>query len=275
MSFDEAAYRDQLYTEQQSRILVNVPRLTGSLSILGSSVIIFIILNERRQKLRRIYQRILLAYSVFDILCSFNYALSSVVVPRNTPGVWGAMGTTATCNASGFANQFTFSLGLYGSFICVYYVLVLRYNIAEETLTKKVEPIVHFMAICIPLALGSIMLYKDMYNPANIFVGWCFVNCYPMDCLRRDEIECERGADYELWSILHNAPFFCFLFECGCVLRSHFPNSSKLGKETCKMVVFWPAIANKTTRISYSSLSVHCSFFRHVHIVRRRKPFWP
>ncbi len=210
MSFDETIYPDQLYTEQQSRILINVPRLTGTLSIIGSSVIIYIILNDRKQKLRRVYHRILLAYSVFDILCSFVYALSSLVVPRNTPGVWGAMGNTATCEASGFFLQFTFSLGLYGAFICVYYVLVLRYNIREATIARKIEPIVHFVAIFFPLALGCVMLHKNMYNPANIFVGWCFMNCYPMDCLRREEIECQRGADYAFWVLLHNVPFFGF-----------------------------------------------------------------
>ncbi len=220
MSFDETVYPDQLYTEQQSRILINAPRLTGTMSIIGSSVIIYIILNDKKQKLRRVYHRILLAYSVFDILCSFNYVLSSVVVPRNTPGVWGAIGNIATCEASGFVTQFTFSLGVYGTFICVYYVLVLKYNIREATIARKIEPIVHFVAIFFPLALGCVMLHKNMYNPANIFAGWCFMNCYPMDCLRREEIECQRGADYAFWVLLHNVPFVGF-FACvvvSCVL---------------------------------------------------------
>jgi len=83
-----------------------------------------------------------------------------------------------------------------------------------------VEPFVHFFAIAIPLSLGSVMLYKKMYNPANIFVGWCFMNCYPMDCLRREEIECERGENYEIWVLIHNIPFlgFFLLVVVSCVL---------------------------------------------------------
>jgi hypothetical protein len=230
MSFSEEVYRDQLYTEYQSRILVNVPRLTGSLSILGSVTIIYIILKDWRKKLRRVYHRLLLSYSLIDTVCSLNYALSSAVVPKGTPGVWGALGTVATCEISGFITHFSFSLGLYGSFLCVYYVLVLRYRILERTLARTIEPAVHATAILYPVVMGSIALHKDLYNPGSYSVGWCFLNSYPMDCLRNEDIPCERGADYELWMKAHVAFFRVFFIAVviSCLLTVHTVGSLEL-----------------------------------------------
>ena len=209
--FDEDVYRDQLYTEQQSRLLTNIPRISAPLSVIGSSTIVYIILKDRKRKLKRVYHRLLLAYSSIDAICSFNLALSALVVPQGTPGVWGSHGTSATCEASGFITQYSLSLGVYASFICVYYVLVLRYGIREKTLAKRVEPFVHAFSLITPAVLGAIMIHQDNYNPTNVMMGWCFINVYPMDCLRREEIECQRGAGYQFWLILNNAPFFFFM----------------------------------------------------------------
>jgi hypothetical protein len=210
MSFSDDVYRDQLYTELQSRILVTVPRVTGVLSILGSAAIIYIITQDWKKKLRKVYHRLLLAYSIFDVVCSLNYALSSVVVPKDTPGVWGASGTISTCEASGFIMHFTFTVAVYATFICVYYLLLLKYGIRERTIAHRIEPAVHALAIMYPMAMGGIAIQKDLYNPANISVGFCFLNCYPMDCLRNEDIECERGGDYEWWLVAHAVFFVAF-----------------------------------------------------------------
>jgi len=209
--FSDDVYPDQLYSERQSRILVTIPRFSGSLSVLGSTAIIYIILKDHKKKLRRLYHRLLLTFSFFDVVTSINYALASVVVPKNTPGVWGASGTVATCEASGFVMRFSFALGVYGTFLCVYHLLVLRYRIREQTLATRVEPVVHTLAIGYPVVMGSIALRKNLYNPGNVSVGFCFLNCFPMDCLRNEDIECERGEDYAGWAAVHGC-FFVFFF---------------------------------------------------------------
>ena len=218
--FNEDVYRDQLYTESQSRLLTNIPRVTGTLSFLGSFIILYIILRDRKRKLKRVYHRLLLAYSSIDVLVSMNFALSTLVVPKGTPGVWGAQGTIATCEASGFVTQFIMSQAAYASSICVYYVLVLRYQVQERSIAKYMEPLLHAFALITPLVMGTIMVLHDNYNPTNIMVGWCFINVYPMDCLRRDGVECQRGEGYEFWLFLNNAPailFFCAVI-VSCVL---------------------------------------------------------
>jgi hypothetical protein len=208
MSNDE--YRDNLYSPLQSKVLTLIPMFTGSLSAIGSSVIIYIILSDRKLKLKRVYHRLLLAYSSVDFCFSINFGLSALVVPRGTPGVWGALGNQATCEASGFVTQFGQSSALYAAFLSLYYLLILRYKVREETIAKRIEPTIHLFAFFFPFTFAIAMLCLDMYNPSNINIGWCFINVYPADCLRREEVECKRGEDYAMWLALNNAPFFVY-----------------------------------------------------------------
>lgn len=194
----------------QSQMLSIIPIITAPLSVIGSAMIIYIILSDRKRKLQRVYHRLLLAYSTIDFIFSINLALSGAVVPKGTPGVWGAIGNQATCEASGFITQFGQSSGLYAAFMCLYYMLILRYDVREETIAKRVEPFVHGLAFLFPLVFASAMLVLGMYNPTNVLIGWCFINAYPADCLRREEIECERGENYLLWLWITNAPYFVY-----------------------------------------------------------------
>lgn len=203
-------YRDNLYSPMQSQLLSIIPIITAPLSVIGSSMIIYIILSDRKRKLQRVYHRLLLAYSTIDFVFSINLALSGAVVPKGTPGVWGAIGNQATCEASGFITQFGQSSGLYAAFMCLYYMLILRYDVREETIAKRVEPFVHGLAFLFPLVFASAMLVLGMYNPTNVLIGWCFINAYPADCLRREEIECERAENYLLWLWITNAPYFVY-----------------------------------------------------------------
>jgi hypothetical protein len=42
-----------------------------------------------------------------------------------------------------------------------------------------------------------------MFNPGKIATGKCFINCYSANCVREDEVECERGENYKVWSQLY------------------------------------------------------------------------
>mmetsp|Transcript_18897 Transcript_18897/g.31250 ORF Transcript_18897/g.31250 Transcript_18897/m.31250 type:complete len:693 (-) Transcript_18897:68-2146(-) len=208
---DDEEYRDNLYSPLQSQVLTLIPMFTASLSVIGSSIIIYIILSDRKRKLQRVYHRLLLAFSSVDWCFSINLGLSALVVPKGTPGVWGALGNQATCEASGFVTQFGQSSGLYSAFMCLYYLLILRYDVRETTIAKRVEPFIHLFAFFFPLINAIIMLSLDLYNPTNIVIGWCFTNVYPADCLRREEVECERGGEgYALWLMVNLVPFFFY-----------------------------------------------------------------
>lgn len=147
LSYQELVNSDNLYSERQQIVLFVLPIFSGSLSMLGSLTVVYILMSDWRRKLKHVYHRLLLVYSCIDIVVSFNYALSSLVVPQSTPNTFGAMGNRQTCAASGFFLQFSMSLGLYSAFICTYYLLIIRYNVREETIATKIEPFIHLCGL--------------------------------------------------------------------------------------------------------------------------------
>ena len=103
---------DQLYEQYSScdnpHLLLILPKISGSLSIAGSTYIITAVLKKWRTEKKSInpYHRIMAAYSVYDIIFTFfNYFLGTWMVPAET-GWFGAVGTTVTCSIQGFSYAF-------------------------------------------------------------------------------------------------------------------------------------------------------------------------
>ena len=87
-----------------------VEKASATLSILGSGYISLFVWGKWRANRVGVdpYQRIMAAYSVFDILISFfPFFLGTWMAPVDT-GWWMAVGNTATCSVQGFFNIFGF-----------------------------------------------------------------------------------------------------------------------------------------------------------------------
>ncbi len=91
-----------------------VPRLTGILSAVSSSLIIFLIFRSA-SRISTIYHRIMFAMSIFDIMGSIAMSFTSILMPKEMPlekelGMlsWpGARyGNTFTCDVQGFLATF-------------------------------------------------------------------------------------------------------------------------------------------------------------------------
>jgi hypothetical protein len=94
------------FNEKQQVAVAIIPKFSSFMSILGSSCIINEILFRDRRKLQRVYHRILLTMSLYDVLeSSFNFQ-SSWPIPRGTEGVAFAVGNQQWCTAQGFILQF-------------------------------------------------------------------------------------------------------------------------------------------------------------------------
>lgn len=75
--------------------LAIMPKISAVLSFSGSSWIVVEIATSP-QKRRKVYHRILISMSIYDLLESvWNFA-STWPIPNGTPGVWGAVGSTGT-----------------------------------------------------------------------------------------------------------------------------------------------------------------------------------
>ena len=188
-----------LFTAQQLKVLAILPIISGPLSLLGSTLILLKIFRERKKRLSQTYHRILLGFSTLDIIGSFAYCFSTLPSPIGTPNTWGARGNDATCSAQGFFLVIGTGIIFYNAALVIYYVLTICFNVPEVVLRKHYDPWVHRFVLLfslIPSVLGVIL--GMINNVGNV----CFIGDYPVGCASNDEVECERGQNYFLFSIV-------------------------------------------------------------------------
>jgi len=84
--------------------LAMIPKIMSLPSLIGSIVLVrHIVRNPKRRN--RLYHRIVAVMSSHNVAFAGVSFMSTWSVPRDTPGVFGAVGTTHTCTAAGFMAQ--------------------------------------------------------------------------------------------------------------------------------------------------------------------------
>jgi hypothetical protein len=211
------------FTEGQQIALAVTPKITASLSILGSAWIVVEILTVP-EKRANVYNRLLCAMSINDVILSSWYFSSTWPIPEGTDGVYMAIGNERSCVVQGFFLQWfgisppicKFRRSKWGmqllnltaavltpsivirffvdnACLAIYYVVVVKYAISEETLRRFVEPPMHLFVLSFGLCTGLTGIFLDLYNNANL---WCWIAPYPLDCQDSwtyGESTCERG----------------------------------------------------------------------------------
>lgn len=81
--------------------------ISGSLSLVGSSLIVFRAFKNRRDMTP--YDRIMLGLSLTDMVSSFVYAFGPLLLPADTSTRSWALGNDRTCKMLGFLTQFAFA----------------------------------------------------------------------------------------------------------------------------------------------------------------------
>ena len=148
-------------SHNQSIAIAICTKVSAFLSIVGSSIVTYQILasSKRKVMLKTMYNRIIVTLSVIDIIGSLALFMSTWPVPSNTvhdDWIWGNIGTQTTCNIQGYFMQSSVgSVALCTSFLCLYFMLVVRYSWSERRL-RKVELIMRGV-ICL-IFLTSIFL---------------------------------------------------------------------------------------------------------------------
>ena len=153
--------------------IVTTLRLTGSVSFVASMCLVTHILRSY-EGLKSTYHRLVFGLSIYDIMSSLGYALSSAMVPKEmNPFTPGAIGNWSTCSAQGFMiGVGTCGTGLYNCSICLYYLAVIKYNKKDTYIRKTLEPLFHGLAITIPIVYGSLVLSVNAFTP---LIGFCFI----------------------------------------------------------------------------------------------------
>lgn len=164
----------------KAKALAIVPKFTGFLSFTGSLFVIYDILRcgnntvAKGNILKRnsIFHRIMLGLSTFDCIASFVNILSTWPTPSDQSSfIFLASGTTETCTAQGFFNEFgNITTPLYSVALCVWYLLILKYGWSEED-CKKFEPYFHAIPVSVGLSMAVAGLPLKLFNNSG-FLCW-------------------------------------------------------------------------------------------------------
>lgn len=147
-------------TVNQMTALVWIPRVTASLSSLGSLAIIYMIMSARKEKLTKSNHRLMLGLSICDAIHSTVYATTTLASPRDLK-FYGAAGNAGTCNAQGFMIIFGVATPMYNMALNLFFLSSIRYRIPLSTFSTKIEPFLHTISIMVPLTLAIVSISID------------------------------------------------------------------------------------------------------------------
>ena len=92
------------FTPGQQTALAVTPKITGLLSIMGSSWIVVEVLTCKSKR-KNVYNRLLFAMSFFDVMYSSWMFATTWPIPAGTEGVVWAVGNERSCKVQGFFLQ--------------------------------------------------------------------------------------------------------------------------------------------------------------------------
>mmetsp|Transcript_13782 Transcript_13782/g.33380 ORF Transcript_13782/g.33380 Transcript_13782/m.33380 type:complete len:203 (-) Transcript_13782:874-1482(-) len=87
----------------------------------------------------------------------------------------------ATCTATGFLIQFSWSGMLYYNMLSFYFLFKSRYGMSNTFIGKRIEPFMHIVSVGYPLLTGIVGAVWGMYSETSASFG-CWVNEYPRGC---------------------------------------------------------------------------------------------
>jgi hypothetical protein len=196
MSSSSPQDESDLTLAQQVAITL-VPAFSGTLSILGSSCIIWMLLQNNRKKLNSVKYRFLFALCWCDVVNSLCFVFFSLPIPKDTPGVWGAMGNYASCNAQGFFLQIGITGSFYNGALSLYFYKSVCSSMKDEQIAKRYEKWIHIVSLLWPVGTGIAAWQQDLYSYSGL---GCWIAPEPLRCHRRDDVDCIRGENAYIYA---------------------------------------------------------------------------
>lgn len=144
---------------------------SGLTSTICSSLLIFIMISDRKRKLLQPSNRFLISMSILDVCQSIGYTFSSIPVPKDS-GYYGAFGNDVTCSLQGFVLQLGLGVPCYNASLCLWYLMSIRYNMKTSDFSKVWEPICHAVSVLGPLTTAIICAALERYEATGAVVCW-------------------------------------------------------------------------------------------------------
>jgi len=210
-------------------IVVMIQKVSASLSIFGSTFIIYDIVKKiRNGKKTDPYQRIMVALSFFYFILSFfAFFLGSWVAPKESGWMW-AVGNTASCTMQGFL----LVLGTMGELtnqtaVSFNILMLIVFGWNQEKFAKRIENPLHIAIVVVALSTAVVPFFFQLYNPA---CGIC--NLRPRVGM------CGNGKDDEV--------FFC-------IVRGNH--------ETVYWAIYWIVVATKMFALIFCTIAMLWVYF--------------
>ena len=173
-----------------------LPMVTSIISCTSSIMIIYIIIKSAQNTA---YHRILFLISFFDIVTSLSLGSGTIPMPKDVIYDFKGptLGNSTTCEIAGLAFVLGTGVGIsMTSVLNIYYFCVLRFKISEQRFKRRIEPIITFSAITLPVVATILVIFKKQLINPSPYESYCTIASYPFHCNDRSypELECIRGV---------------------------------------------------------------------------------
>ncbi|CAJ1970015.1 unnamed protein product [Cylindrotheca closterium] len=158
-------------SDLQEKILAILPLPSAMISVIGSTMILYIALESRAHKQWTPYTRLLVAMSLCDILYSISISISSFLRPQETSNFVYALGNDASCNASGFLNQLSMSAIFFNSALSFYFLATARFGVSAKRFSRRIEPIMYVICIGHPFLTAAVGSYMGLFAERRGIMG--------------------------------------------------------------------------------------------------------
>lgn len=188
-------------------VLWTISAVTGVLSIIGSSLILYYILRYRKWR-TSIYHRLVMGISGADIVLS-TWVLSAYACFPKEVGFHLTFGNDYTCTISGFLAIFgAASTNSYNMGLSFHFLTTCCGGWRDGRIIRYVEIPTHVLGLVVSLAIPSIAAYGRYINTTTS-IRACLFGSEPPGCSSSETtLECDRGGDDD---ILYNALRFFHL----------------------------------------------------------------
>ena len=214
-----------------------IPTVTGTISFLSSSTIIYVILRSK-SGIKTTYHRIILGLSIADCAASLVIALTTIPMPKHViyPFALASHGNVATCAAQGLiyliGNAACFCMN---GILNIYYLCSLRFNMPEKRFRYYLEIPLYIVTLLTSIGVPCARLInKQILNPSPTD-PYCVPNSYPAGCTIEDNPDCRGGGggrDEFLTGYLATLSIatFTLLATMTLIIHSFYRNERKLRK---------------------------------------------
>ena len=156
-------------TDQQQLALDIIPRITGMMSMLGSSFVMYLVLKNP-QKRTMAYHLQMLALSIADFLFSTSLFIWNWPAPDS-----------GGCTANGFIGLLGATPeAMFNAGVCVYYMFFVYFEWSEEKILRYQRVFIIFPIIW-GLIISILPLAQGMINPSPV-TGKCWLIPTPAGC---------------------------------------------------------------------------------------------